>query len=215
MIAYHRRMKTRGERLRARRLELGLTLREVSDYVDISIPGVQNLERTNSDGTSVMPSLLIGAALAKCYKKSVEWILTGEDIDPRVPVTGTTNTGPQKRDEGKDFDKYLPLSCIHRDTGSVYALTISSLVSENAGYQVGDYLLLDSAMEPISGEDVLVMRVGGDIAVLRLSRIDEDGRFYFDFPGQPRVIIEKNEIEFLHQIIGTIKSFAVERSEKL
>lgn len=37
-------MKTRGERLKARRLEMKLTLREVAEAVDISIAGVQNLQ---------------------------------------------------------------------------------------------------------------------------------------------------------------------------
>ncbi len=50
-------MKTRGERLKARRLEMKLTLREVAEAVDISIAGVQNLERGD-----VMPSLEIGIA---------------------------------------------------------------------------------------------------------------------------------------------------------
>ncbi|PAU40886.1 DNA-binding protein, partial [Klebsiella pneumoniae] len=53
------RMKTRGERLKARRLELKMTLKQVAQSVGISLPGVQNLERGD-----VMPSLEIGLALA-------------------------------------------------------------------------------------------------------------------------------------------------------
>ncbi len=51
------RMKTRGERLKARRLELKMTLKQVAQSVGISLPGVQNLERGD-----VMPSLEIGLA---------------------------------------------------------------------------------------------------------------------------------------------------------
>lgn len=79
-------MKTRGERLKARRLEMKLTLREVAEAVDISIAGVQNLERGD-----VMPSLEIGIALAKCLRKPVHWVLYGTEYDPdRIPVIGTT-----------------------------------------------------------------------------------------------------------------------------
>ncbi|WP_407261560.1 helix-turn-helix domain-containing protein [Klebsiella quasipneumoniae] len=51
------RMKTRGERLKARRLELKMTLKQVAQSVGISLFGVQNLERGD-----VMPSLEIGLA---------------------------------------------------------------------------------------------------------------------------------------------------------
>ncbi len=64
------RMKTRGERLKARRLELKMTLKQVAQSVGISLPGVQNLERGD-----VMPSLEIGLAPAKCLRKPVQWIL--------------------------------------------------------------------------------------------------------------------------------------------
>lgn len=37
------RMKTRGERLKARRLELKMTLKQVAQSVGISLPGVQKL----------------------------------------------------------------------------------------------------------------------------------------------------------------------------
>lgn len=83
-------LKTRGERLKARRLELGMTLQQVAKSVDMSLPGVQNLERGD-----VMPSLKIGLALAKCLRKPVQWILFGTESDPdRVPVIGTTESGP-------------------------------------------------------------------------------------------------------------------------
>ncbi len=84
------RMKTRGERLKARRLELKMTLKQVAQSVGISLPGVQNLERGD-----VMPSLEIGLATAKCLRKPVQWILFGTESDPdRVPVIGTTESGP-------------------------------------------------------------------------------------------------------------------------
>ena len=101
------RMKTRGERLKARRLELGMTLQQVAKSVDISLPGVQNLERGD-----VMPSLKIGLALAKCLRKPVQWILFGTESDPdRVPVIGTTESGPDsdwQPGEPANTERFLP-----------------------------------------------------------------------------------------------------------
>lgn len=141
-------MKTRGERLKARRLEMKLTLREVAEAVDISIAGVQNLERGD-----VMPSLEIGIALAKCLRKPVHWVLYGTEYDPdRIPVIGTTESGPDeewKPGQVPNTERFLPFIS-QRNT--VYALTISNLTQGN--YQPGDFLLVDSALELVPGEDV-------------------------------------------------------------
>ncbi|XQL83032.1 helix-turn-helix domain-containing protein [Escherichia coli] len=68
-------MKTRGERLKARRLEMKLTLREVAEAVDISIAGVQNLERGD-----VMPSLEIGIALVSAYASQCIGCYMGQNM---------------------------------------------------------------------------------------------------------------------------------------
>ncbi len=127
------RMKTRGERLKARRLELKMTLKQVAQSVGISLPGVQNLERGD-----VMPSLEIGLALAKCLRKPVQWILFGTESDPdRVPViaqqrvvriaTGSQENLPTQNDSchllanGKPFMRSL--------SGTRFSTAISRVTS--------------------------------------------------------------------------------------
>ncbi len=197
-------MKTRGERLKARRLELGLTMKQVSESIKISLPGVQNLEKGD-----VMPSLQIGMALAKCYRRPVEWVLYGTESDPnRVPVIGTTDTGPHsswKPGELFRADRFLPFV---NQRSSVYALTIGNQISGTL-YQPGDYLLADAVMTPVPGEDVLVCDRDGSIGIYKLARIEAD-RYYLDSSTQPRVIREKSDLNFVHQIVGTIKSFMAE-----
>ncbi|WP_228707166.1 helix-turn-helix domain-containing protein [Klebsiella pneumoniae] len=137
------RMKTRGERLKARRLELKMTLKQVAQSVGISLPGVQNLERGD-----VMPSLEIGLALAKCLRKPVQWILFGTESDPdRVPVIGTTESGPDsdwQPGEPANTERFLPFVS-QRET--VYALTVGNQVQHS--YQPGDVVLVDSALTPV------------------------------------------------------------------
>lgn len=197
------RMKTRGERLKARRLELGMTLQQVAKSVDISLPGVQNLERGD-----VMPSLKIGLALAKCLRKPVQWILFGTESDPdRVPVIGTTESGPDSDwhpGEPANTERFLPFVS-QRET--VYALTVGNQVQHN--YQPGDVVLVDSALTPVPGEDVLVCDKDGKISIQRLARFDDE-RYYLDGANSQRVIHEKSDLQFVHQIVGTIKSFMIE-----
>ncbi len=131
-------MKTRGERLKARRLEMKLTLREVAEAVDISIAGVQNLERGD-----VMPSLEIGIALAKCLRKPVHWVLYGTEYDPdRIPVIGTTESGPDeewKPGQVPNTERFLPFIS-QRNT--VYALTISNLTQETISQAIFSWSIL-------------------------------------------------------------------------
>lgn len=196
-------MKTRGERLKARRLELKLTLKQVAEAVGISLPGVQNLERGD-----VMPSLEIGWKLAKCLRKPAQWILYGTETDPdRVPVIGTTESGPDKDwqpGEPASTEEFLPFAS-QRDT--VYALTVRNQIQRN--YQPGDVILVDSSLTLVPGDDVLVCEKNGEITIQRLARFDEQ-HYYLDSANSQRVIHDKSDLQFVHQIVGTIKSFMVE-----
>ena len=196
-------MKTRGERLKARRLELKLTLKQVAEAVGISLPGVQNLERGD-----VMPSLEIGLSLAKCLRKPVQWILYGTESDPdRVPVIGTTESGPDsdwQPGEPANTERVLPFVS-QRNT--VYALTVGNQVQRN--YQPGDVILVDSSLTLVPGEDVLVCEKNGEITIQRLARFDEE-HYYLDSANSQRVIHDKSDLQFVHQVVGTIKSFMVE-----
>nr|WP_188246208.1 LexA family transcriptional regulator [Enterobacter sp. E12]MBD0817624.1 helix-turn-helix domain-containing protein [Enterobacter sp. E12] len=196
-------MKTRGERLKARRLELKLTLKQVAEAVGISLPGVQNLERGD-----VMPSLEIGLSLAKCLRKPVQWILYGTESDPdRVPVIGTTETGPDRDwqpGEPANTERFLPFMS---QRNSVYALTVGNQIQHH--YQPGDVILVDSSLTLVPGEDVLVCDKNGEITIQRLARYDEQ-HYYLDSANSQRVIHDKSDLQFVHQVVGTIKSFMVE-----
>ncbi len=197
------RMKTRGERLKARRLELKMTLKQVAQSVGISLPGVQNLERGD-----VMPSLEIGLALAKCLRKPVQWIL----LVLNLILTAFLLLAQQKvvriatgsRGEPANTERFLPFVS-QRET--VYALTVGNQVQHN--YQPGDVVLVDSALTPVPGEDVLVCDKDGKISIQRLARFDDE-RYYLDGVNSQRVIHEKSDLQFVHQIVGTIKSFMIE-----
>ncbi|WP_407244062.1 S24 family peptidase [Klebsiella michiganensis] len=196
------RMKTRGERLKARRLELKMTLKQVAQSVGISSwrPKLRTWRRNAVAGDRACP--------AKCLRKPVQWILFGTESDPdRVPVIGTTESGPDsdwQPGEPANTERFLPFVS-QRET--VYALTVGNQVQHN--YQPGDVVLVDSALTPVPGEDVLVCDKDGKISIQRLARFDDE-RYYLDGVNSQRVIHEKSDLQFVHQIVGTIKSFMIE-----
>ncbi|MBL2872027.1 XRE family transcriptional regulator, partial [Klebsiella pneumoniae] len=57
--------------------------------------------------------------------------------------------------------------------------------------------------------DVLVCDKDGKISIQRLARFDDE-RYYLDGVNSQRVIHEKSDLQFVHQIVGTIKSFMIE-----
>ena len=139
----------------------------MAEAVGISLPGVQNLERGD-----VMPSLEIGLSLAKCLRKPVQWILYGTESDPdRVPVIGTTESGPDRDwqpGEPANTERFLPFVS---QRSTVYALTVGNQIQRN--YQPGDVILVDSSLTLVPGEDVLVCDNNGEITIQRLARYDE------------------------------------------
>lgn len=67
-------MKTTGERIRQKRLELGLTQQQVADHFGIRVPSVSEWESGKT-----MPTSSRLSALARMYKTSVDYLLTGRE----------------------------------------------------------------------------------------------------------------------------------------
>ncbi len=154
-----------------------------------------------------MPSLEIGLATAKCLRKPVQWIL----LVLNLILTAFLLLAQQKvvriatgSREPANTERFLPFVS-QRET--VYALTVGNQVQHN--YQPGDVVLVDSALTPVPGEDVLVCDKDGKISIQRLARFDDE-RYYLDGINSQRVIHEKSDLQFVHQIVGTIKSFMIE-----
>ncbi len=83
------RMKTRGERLKARRLELKMTLKQVAQSVGISFrrPKLRTWRRNAVAGDRACPGEMPAQTCA------MDTFGTESDPD-RVPVIGTTESGP-------------------------------------------------------------------------------------------------------------------------
>lgn len=197
----------RGERLKLRRKELNYTLRAAADKLGISTAGVQNLERDET-----MPNLELGLKIAELYKKSILWVLNGtEEAFDRIPVIGNTQAGPDK----VWFDNLYPDNFSHEYVNlpakgkHIYGLRVVG-DSMKGVYAEGDIVLVDPDSPPIFGEDVIV-KTENDVMVKRLARI-VDKKVYLDSSNTAfdRIIKNLEEIELMHPVIGSVKSFMVE-----
>lgn len=200
----------RGERLKQRRIELGFTMRQAAELLDLSVSGVQNLEKDE-----VMPNLKLGMAIGRIYNKSLQWIVDGVDvIEDKIPILGNTQAGPdafwKKIDyHDNNFHEYIKFNSMGR---KLYGLRVMG-DSMSILYPEGDIILIDPEIEPIIGEDVIIKFKTGEIMIKRLLRFDKD-YIYLDSLNDnfKRMIRLKNDIEFIHTIVGSIKSFMIEHN---
>lgn len=200
-------MKTRGERLKERRLELDLKMREVAKDLNISISGVQNLEKGN-----VMPALDLGLKLARLYEKSVEWIISGhEGPNDKIPVVGNTQAGPDNNWLDNIYPENWSYEYISFPSNGrrIYALKVVG-DSMSALYQEGDVVLVDADAQPVIGEDVVVRTTRDETMIKKLARIDNN-QIYLDSTNDQfkRIIRNSDEITMMHTVIGSVKSFMV------
>lgn len=207
-------MKKRGDWLKARREELKkinktkFSIRALASRVGVSYAGLSHLENTDA-----MPSLDLGVKLAKELDRSIEWVLTGINTESRkgIPVIGSTTTGPDMewfKDgyEQNEIIEFVDLSIPNRN---LYGLTVSD--NEIPYYRVGEVLVIDPDMEPVTGEDVLVITADGKDSGVKILASQRAGKVYLDSPREQsqRIIRDLDEIIVMHPIIFAAKSVAV------
>ncbi|MDE9557004.1 helix-turn-helix domain-containing protein [Xenorhabdus bovienii] len=203
-------MKTRGDRLKERRKELGLTLREVGEHVGISIAGVRNIELGD-----VMPALSIGVKLAEILGKSIYWVLDGDEIGARqkIPIVGDTKTGPDRHYMSGD-KSFIPAAYIGFDStpNKIYAL--NCVCNDLIGFTYGDVLLVSYHENLVYGENVVVVTNGGDVMVRRLARVEKEaGEIHLDNIdiSMKRTVLKITDIKFINMIVGSIRSTMVNK----
>lgn len=204
-VAYHSSMKTRGERLKERRLALGLTLREAAEAVGLSTPGLQNLERGD-----VMPSLEIGVNVARIYQRSIQWLLTGEGpISASIPIVGTTDTGPDQNWKAEGFIPPLGWVKLCHEKHSAFGLKITNWKGV-VRYSAGDVLLIDTDEPVKGGEDVLISLKTGQLIAGNLIRISETELVIDSLADRSdRSVYSQSELAHVWAIIGTINGMFI------
>lgn len=71
-------METIGKRVRAARQELGLTMKQLHEQTGLSTGNISDIE--NDRNTPSVSSLV---ALGRALRRSLDWLLTGEEASAR------------------------------------------------------------------------------------------------------------------------------------
>ena len=207
-------MKKRGDWLKARREELKkhnkskFSVRAVAERIGITGAGLSHLE--NSDA---MPALDLAIKLAKDYDRPVEWILTGvggENLRG-IPVIGSTLSGPDmtmiNNVKAMECPEYVDIDV--RDS-ALYGIKVENDFSASS-YHAGDVLIVDPNMEPVTGEDVVVVTTSGEGPFIKMLASQRDGKVFLDAPNDrsQRLVIDLDEIILIHPIVCVAKSIAV------
>lgn len=207
-------MKKRGDWLKARREELKqknktrYSIRAVAERLGLSYSGLYHLESTDA-----MPTLDLALKLANELDRSLEWVLTGINTDSakRIPIIGTTETGPalewfENGCSDSMLGEYVDVSVPNRN---LYGLKVLS--DGLAKYNVGEVLIADPNMEPVTGEDVLVVLDDDGGFAIKILASQRDGKVFLDSPDNrsQRMICDRDKIVLIHPVILVAKSAAV------
>lgn len=208
-------MKKRGDWLKERREEMKalnkkkFSIRALAERVGISYAGLSHLENTDA-----MPSLDLAMRLAKELDRPVEWILTGvgDNSTNGIPIIGTSLTGPDMEwlasgYRSKVIHEYVNVPVTsHR----LYGLKVTSDAS-SARYYEGEVLIADPDLEPVTGEDVVVVSKTDNESVIKILASQRDGKVFLDSPDDrsQRVIRDLDEIILMHPVVLVAKSIAI------
>jgi transcriptional regulator with XRE-family HTH domain len=216
---YNFAMKKRGDWLKQRREDLKalnktrFSVRALAERVGISGAGLSHLE--NSDA---MPSLDLAMNLARELGRPIEWILTGSDFwsFSGIPIIGTTLTGPDIDwiKHGHAAFKIKEYVDIPVEGRRLYGLKVSGDTALTK-YNEGEVIIVDPDVNPITGEDVVVITKSGNDSVIKILASQRDGKVFLDSTNdrQQRVIRDLDEIIFIHPVVSIAKSITIKAAK--
>jgi phage repressor protein C with HTH and peptisase S24 domain len=152
--------------------------------------------------------------LAKELDRPIEWVLTGigDNSDFGIPIIGTTLTGPdtgwlENGHAGEVIHEYVNIPIKGR---RLYGLMVTSDTSLTR-YSEGEVLVLDPDLEPVTGEDVVVVTKSDNDSLVKTLASQRDGKVFLDSPDNrsQRLIRDLDEIILMHPVVFVAKSIAI------
>lgn len=196
----------RAERLRARRLALKLTMREVSQEIGVTIGGVQKMELAGG-----LPGLEVGVKLAKLYRRSVQWIIDGTGvISDLVPIVGTTDEGPEPEWNTPEYTPKRGWIPLKSDVFQLFGLKITN-ANSSSRYIPGDVLLLSLEKKLKRGNDVLISTPDRLLFGV-LIRDSDDDVLIDELDNGQRLVIPREKVSGIWEIIGSVNANTISDS---
>ena len=124
-------METIGKRVRAARQELGLTMKQLHEQTGLSTGNISDIE--NDRNTPSVSSLV---ALGRALRRSLDWLLTGEEASARSNESPLTCDGvPLSQMETDLLAMFRLLPPAHREEKkeSIYSTYFDGSEDEKSG----------------------------------------------------------------------------------
>lgn len=195
-----------GEWIKARRLELRKTTRELGAMIGTTGSAVSNIENHG-----VIPNLGIAYKLAAALDRPTDWILTGQynDQTSRIPIIGNTQAGPDKEWSELGIGGCYEYVNFPIQSNKYYALRV---IGDSMSPRVleGEVVIVDPFISPQTGEDVVVKTQDGETMIKTLASIRED-QIFLDSTNTSykRIIKNKQDILYMHSVVAVARSVMV------
>lgn len=195
-----------GEWIKARRIELKKTTRELGAIIGTTGSAVSNIENHG-----VIPNLGIAFKLAAALDRPTDWVLTGKyDEKPfRIPIIGNTQGGPDKEWNEIDLGGCYEYVNFPIQSNKYYALKV---VGDSMSPRVleGEVVIVDPFVSPQTGEDVVVKMQNGETMIKTLASIRED-KVFLDSTNlsYKRIIKDKKDLLYMHAVVAVARSVMI------
>jgi len=195
-----------GEWIKARRIELKKTTRELGAMIGTTGSAVSNIENHG-----VIPNLGIAYKLAAALDRPTDWILTGQynDQTSRIPIIGNTQAGPDKEWSELGIGGCYEYVNFPIQSNKYYALRV---IGDSMSPRVleGEVVIVDPFISPQTGEDVVVKTQDGETMIKTLASIRED-QIFLDSTNTSykRIIKNKQDILYMHSVVAVARSVMV------
>lgn len=195
-----------GEWIKARRLELKKTTRELGALIGTTGSAVSNIENHG-----VIPNLGIAYKLAAALDRPTDWVLTGrfDNNSSKIPIVGNTQAGPDKEWTEIDIGGCYEYVNFPIQSNKYYALKV---VGDSMSPRVleGEVVIVDPVSIPQTGEDVVVKMLDGETMIKTLASI-RDNKVFLDSTNSSykRIIKDKDELLYMHAVVAVARSVMI------
>lgn len=195
-----------GEWIKARRLELNKTTRELGALIGTTGSAVSNIENHG-----VIPNLGVAYKLAAALDRPTDWVLTGrfDNNSSKIPIVGNTQAGPDKEWNEIDIGGCYEYVNFPIQSNKYYALKV---VGDSMSPRVleGEVVIVDPISVPQTGEDVVVKMLDGETMIKTLASI-RDNQVFLDSTNSSykRIIKDKKDLLYMHAVVAVARSVMI------
>lgn len=195
-----------GEWIKARRLELNKTTRELGALIGTTGSAVSNIENHG-----VIPNLGVAYKLAAALDRPTDWVLTGrfDNNSSKIPIVGNTQAGPDKEWNEIDLGGCYEYVNFPIQSNKYYALKV---VGDSMSPRVleGEVVIVDPISVPQTGEDVVVKMLDGETMIKTLASI-RDNQVFLDSTNSSykRIIKDKKDLLYMHAVVAVARSVMI------